>query len=89
MSNLFINFNANAALASDAVYISDHRGGLFNDHVSGLVEDMIEDRSSSCPIEGALDAVRDVAAWDGSNETSEILEMIAECLNDFNRKEVQ
>ena len=76
MTTLFINYNANAILASDVVYISDHRGGLFNEDIIGLVEDMIADRSSSCPLDGALDALRDGAAWAGTNATTEILELL-------------
>ena len=76
MTTLFLNYNANAALAADAVYISDHRGGLFNDHVCGLVEDMIAERSGSCPLDGALEALEDGAAWAGTNATEEILEML-------------
>jgi len=83
MTTLFLNYNANAILASDVVYISDHRGGLFNEDVSGLVEDMIADRSSSCPLDGALDALRDGAAWAGTNATTEILEMIDTAICEF------
>lgn len=86
MATLFINYNANAALAADAVFISQERGGLFNECVIGLVEDMVNDRSGSCPLEGSLEALEDGAAWAGTNATEEILEMLHDAVVNFKQE---
>ena len=83
MTTLFINYNANAALAADAIFISENRGGLTNDCVAGLVEDMVSGRSGNCPLDGALDALEDGAAWAGTNATEEILEMLHDVVVNF------
>ena len=50
---------------------------------SFAAEDIVVGVSSSCDLEGALDAVRDGAAWAGTNATTEILEMIDNAICEF------
>lgn len=80
MKTLFINYNANTETLSINTF---RNNGYFNDDVTGLVEDIAVGVSSSCYLEGALDAVRDGAAWAGTNATTEILEMIDEAICEF------
>ena len=80
MKTLFINYNANTETLSINTF---RNNGYFNDDVTGLVEDIAVGVSSSCDLEGALDAVRDGAAWAGANATTEILEMIDEAICEF------
>ena len=73
MTTLFLNYNAN----TETLSINTFRNtGYYNEDVCGMVEDIVTGVNSCCPLDGALDAVRDGAAWAGTNATTEILEMI-------------
>ena len=80
MTTLFLNYNANTETLSINTF---RNNGYLNDDVTGLVEDIVVGVSSSCDLEGALDAVRDGAAWAGTNATVEILEMIDEAICEY------
>lgn len=71
MSNLFVNFYANASLASDAFFVSPERGGLFNEQFEGFIEDIECNRSSSCPLNCVIIALRQ------QEYSCEIIEMIS------------
>ena len=84
MTNLYLNYSAH----TDTVSVNTYRNnGWFNEDVAGLVEDIAEGVPSSCNLEGALEAVRDGAAWAGTNATTEILEMIEDCINAYEEGE--
>ena len=73
MTTLFLNYNANTETLSINTFRNQ---GYYCEDVCDLVESMVSGVSGSCDLEGALDAVRDGAAWAGTNATTEILEMI-------------
>lgn len=73
MTNLFLNYNANTETLSVNTFRNNGCHGL---DVIDLVESMASGHSACCDLDGALDAVRDGAAWAGTNATTEILEMI-------------
>lgn len=80
MTNLFLNYNAH----TDTIMVNTYRNnGYFNEDVVGLVEDIAVGIHSSCNLEGALDAVRDGAAWAGTNATPAVLEMIDAAICEF------
>ena len=80
MTSLFLNYNAHTATITVNTY---RNNGYFNEDVVGLIEDIAVGVHSSCPIDGALDAVRDGAAWAGTNATTEVLEMIDSAICEF------
>ena len=80
MTNLFLNYNAN----TETLSINTFRNpGYYYEEVCDLVESMVSGVSGSCDLEGALDAVRDGAAWAGTNATTEILEMIDNAICEY------
>ena len=83
-TTLFLNYNANTETLSINTF---RNNGYFNEDVVGLVEDIVTGVSSCCNLEGALDAVRDGPAWAGTNATTEILEMIDDCINEYEAAE--
>lgn len=85
MTTLFINFDVNTGLSINTFRKPN---GYYNEDVIGLVEDMAADRNGCCPLEGALEMLES-DEWRGTNATSEILEQIVDCINDFNREEIQ
>lgn len=84
MTTLFINFDVNTGLSINTFRKPN---GYYNEDVIGLVEDMAADRNGCCPLDGALDAVRDGSAWAGTNATSEILERIDDCIQSREQEE--
>ena len=80
MTNLFLNYNAHTSTITVNTY---RNNGYFNEDVVGLVEDIAVGVHSSCPMEGALDAVRDGAVWAGTNATPKVLEMIDTAICEF------
>lgn len=80
MTKLFLNYNAHTATVTVNTY---RNNGYFNEDVVGLVEDIAVGVHSSCNLEGALDAVRDGAAWKGTCATPAILEMIETAICEF------
>lgn len=78
MTTLFINFDVTTGLK---ISTFRHPSGYANSDVVGLVEDMVAERNGCCPLEGALEALEDGAAWAGSNATAEILEQIVDCIH--------
>lgn len=72
MSTLFIKYDFNVGLS-----ISPERNpaGYASSDVQGLVEDMMSEGShSSCPLDGALDALNDDSLW--PEDEREIVESI-------------
>ena len=84
MTNLFLFYHAHTSTITVNTY---RNNGYFNEDVVGLVEDIAVGVHSCCNLEGALDAVRDGAAWAGTNATTEILEMIEDCINAYEEGE--
>lgn len=79
MKNLFLNYDAH----TDTVTVNTYRNqGYFGD-ICDLVENVARGISTSCNLEGALDAVRDGAAWAGTNATPAVLEMIDVAICEF------
>jgi len=68
---MFINYSANAGITLN----TKPNAGWQNDDVIGLIDDILSERDSSCPLSGALDALEDGSLW-GDDVAAEVLEVV-------------
>lgn len=68
----FINYDAQL----DNVFIATYRqaSGYTNEDITGLVDDMKNNQSGCCPLEGSLNALEDGSLWEDEDQT--ILELL-------------
>lgn len=83
MTTLFINYNANTETLSVNTF---RNTGYYNEDVCGMVEDIVTGVNSCCPLDGALAALEDGAAWAGTNATEEILEMLHDAIVSYEQE---
>lgn len=82
---MFINYNVNYGIG-----ISSYREpqGYFNSDVTGLVDDIVEERDGCCPLKGALELLES-DIWQGSNATAEVLDEIVQAIENYGRELVE
>jgi len=75
--NLFINFSP---LAGYSVNTYRNPNGYANNDVLGFVDDVFNGVDSSCPLEGAREALEDGSLWAGQGHMQETIEGVHDFL---------
>lgn len=77
---MFINYDVNTGLSINTFRKPN---GYANDDIGGLVEDVLAEKNTCCPPEGAKELLEDGSCWNGSNVTPELPEELHALICDY------